>query len=226
MTVVAIDGPSGAGKSTVAKAVARALGWIYLDTGAMYRTVGLLAEEAGVALDDEAAVTEVACRAAISFDAGGRVFAGERDVSAAIRTLAAGTAASRVSVLPAVRRLLVERQRELGRGVDIVMEGRDIGTNVFPQAEVKIFLGARPDIRAARRCAELRACGEQVDEAEVLAAVIERDRRDSGRAVAPLCAAADAVEIDSSTLPFDRVVEWVLRVVAERTGRTEARCVP
>ncbi len=127
-----------------------------------------------------------------------------------------GAAASVVSTLPGVRRLLVERQRELGTGADIVMEGRDIGTNVFPDAEVKVFLTARPEVRAARRAAELRAKGDDVDVDEVLAAVVERDRRDSEREVAPLRRADDAVEVDTTGLTLDEVVDAVVAVVREK----------
>ena len=218
MTVAAVDGPVGSGKSTVARRVARRLGYIYLDTGAMYRAVGLLAGEAGVPLDDEDAVVAVAREARLRFDAVGRLFAGERDLSAAIRTLEMGAAASRVSALPGVRRLLVEEQRALGEGADIVMEGRDIGTNVFPDAVVKVFLTARPEVRAARRTAELRAMGDDVDEAQVLAALVERDRRDSTRAVAPLRKAADAVEVDTSEMTLDEVVDAVVGVIREKVG--------
>jgi CMP/dCMP kinase len=216
MTVVAIDGPVGSGKSTVARRVAERLGFLFLDTGAMYRAVGLLATEAGVALDDEAAVVPIAAAARLHFDEDGRLFAGERDVSSLIRSLEMGAAASVVSVLPGVRRLLVERQRELGAGADIVMEGRDIGTNVFPDAEVKVFLTARPEVRAARRACELQAKGEDVDVEEVLAALVERDRRDSEREVAPLRQADDAVAVDTSGLSLDEVVDAVVAVVAER----------
>ena len=216
MTVVAVDGPVGSGKSTVARLVARRLGYIYLDTGAMYRAVGLLAGEAGAPLDDEEAVVAVACEAQLRFDAEGRLFTGERDLTTAIRTLEIGAAASRVSALPGVRRLLVDEQRALGADADIVMEGRDIGTNVFPGAEVKVFLTARPEVRAARRTAELRAMGDDVVEAQVLAALMERDRRDSTRAVAPLRKAADAVEVDTSALTLDQVVDAVVGVVREK----------
>jgi cytidylate kinase len=216
VTVVAIDGPVGSGKSSVARAVAERLGWLYLDTGAMYRGVGVLAAEQGVPLDDEAAVAAVAAAADLRFDREGRLHAGERDLSDAIRTLAAGEAASRVSALPAVRRLLVARQRELASDTDVVMEGRDIGTVVFPDAALKVFLTARPEVRARRRAAELRAKGEDVDEATVLAALLERDRRDSGRAVAPLRQAPDAVVVDTSEMSFDEVVETVLGLVRER----------
>ena len=216
MTVVAVDGPVGSGKSTVARRVAGRLGYLYLDTGAMYRAVGLLATEAGVDLDDEAAVLPVAAAARLRFDDDGRLWAGDRDVSGLIRSLEMGAAASVVSALPGVRRLLVERQRELGSGADIVMEGRDIGTNVFPDAEVKVFLTARPEVRAARRAAELRAKGDDVDEDAVLAALIERDRRDSEREVAPLRKAGDAVEVDTSGRTLDEVVDVVVAVVGEK----------
>ena len=218
MTVVAIDGPTGSGKSTVARRVADRLGYLYLDTGAMYRAVGLLATEAGVRLEDEAAVVPIAAAAGLRFDGEGRLFAGDRDVSGLIRSLDMGAAASVVSVLPGVRRLLVERQRTLGSGADIVMEGRDIGTNVFPGAEVKVFLTARPDVRAERRAEELCGKGEEVDVDEVLEALIERDRRDSEREVAPLRKAADAVEVDTSALTLNEVVDAVVAVVGEKVG--------
>ncbi len=216
MTVVAIDGPVASGKSTVARRVAERLGYLYLDTGAMYRAVGLLATEAGADLSDESAVVPVAREARLRFDGDGRLWAGDRDVSGSIRTLEMGAAASVVSVLPGVRELLVERQRELGAGADIVMEGRDIGTNVFPDAEVKVFLTARPEVRAARRAAELQGRGEDVDEAEVLAALLERDRRDSRREIAPLRKADDAVEVDTSGLTLDEVTDAVVAVVGEK----------
>jgi CMP/dCMP kinase len=215
VTVIAIDGPVGSGKSTVARRVAERLGYLYLDTGAMYRAVGLLATEAGVPLDDEAAVLSAAA-AELRFDGHGRLFAGDRDVTGLIRSLEMGAAASVVSALPGVRRLLVERQRELGSGADIVMEGRDIGTNVFPDAEIKVFLTARPEVRAARRAAELSAKGEEVDVSEVLEALVERDRRDSEREVAPLRKASDAVEVDTSALSLEEVVDAVITVAREQ----------
>ncbi|NLT93635.1 MAG: (d)CMP kinase [Actinobacteria bacterium] len=218
MTVVAIDGPVASGKSTVARRVARRLGYLYLDTGAMYRAVGLLATEAGVPLDDESAVREVAATAHLCFDGDGRLHAGDRDLSGLIRTLEMGTAASIVSTLPDVRRLLVERQRELGRGADVVMEGRDIGTNVFPDAEVKVYLSARPEVRAERRAAEFEAAGAAVDRRQVLTELRERDRRDSRREVAPLCKADDAVEVDSSGLSLEEVVDAVVAIVREKVS--------
>jgi len=218
MTVVAVDGPVGSGKSTVARRVAARLGYVYLDTGAMYRAVGLVATEAGVALDDEDALVSLARSAGLRFDGDGRLFAGGRDVSAAIRTLEMGAAASRVSALPGVRRLLVEEQRRLAGDTDIVMEGRDIGTNVFPDAAVKVFLTARPEVRAARRAAQLRATGDDIDDAQVLAALLERDRRDSTRAVAPLRKATDAVELDTSAMTLDEVVEAVAGIARGEGG--------
>ena len=218
MTVVAIDGPVASGKSTVARRVARRLGYLYLDTGAMYRAVGLLATEAGVPLDDESAVREVAATAHLCFDGDGRLHVGDRDLSGLIRTLEMGTAASIVSTLPDVRRLLVERQRELGRGADVVMEGRDIGTNVFPDAEVKVYLSARPEVRAERRAAEFEAAGAAVDRRQVLTELRERDRRDSRREVAPLRKADDAVEVDSSGLSLEEVVDAVVAIVREKVS--------
>lgn len=185
MTVVAIDGPTGSGKSVVARLVAERLGFLYLDTGAMYRAIGLLATEAGADLGDEEAVARIAHTADLAFAIDGRLFAGDRDVSDSLRTLEMASAASRVSALPEVRRLLTERQRVLGGEGDIVMEGRDIGTVVFPDAAVKVFLTARPEVRAHRRGEELRAKGQRVDDTDVLAALLERDERDATRAVAP-----------------------------------------
>ncbi|MCX6372148.1 MAG: (d)CMP kinase [Actinobacteria bacterium] len=218
MTVVAVDGPVGSGKSTVVRRAAARLGYVYLDTGAMYRAVGLLAMEAGVALDDEEGLVALARGAGLAFDGDGRLFAGGRDVSAAIRSLEMGAAASQVSALPGVRRLLVEEQRRLAGSADIVMEGRDIGTVVFPDAAVKIYLTARPEVRAARRTAELRAEGDEVDEAEVLDALLERDRRDSTRAVAPLRKAAQAVELDTSEMTLDEVVAAVVAIARGQAG--------
>jgi cytidylate kinase len=218
MTVVAIDGPVGSGKSTVARRVAARLGYVYLDTGAMYRAVGLLATEAGVPLDDEPAVLAAAAAAPLRFDGDGRLFAAERDVSSDIRTLEMAAAASRVSVLPGVRRMLVDEQRRLAADADIVMEGRDIGTNVFPDAAVKVFLTALAEVRAARRAAELREAGDDVDDDQVLSALRERDRRDSTRAVAPLRMAADAAEVDTSGMTLDAVVDAVVALVAAKVG--------
>lgn len=219
MSVVAVDGPSGSGKSTVARRVAERLGIPYLDTGAMYRAVGVLARDAGVPLDDEEAVVAVARRAGLRFDADGALHGGGRELGGEIRTLEAGELASRVSALPGVRRLLVALQRELARDRDVVMEGRDIGTNVFPEAAVKVFLTASPEVRAERRRRELAAAGHDVSFAEVLESVLARDRRDAGREVAPLRQARDAVVVDTSDMTLDEAVAAVETLVRERLGR-------
>ena len=216
VAVVAIDGPSGSGKSTVARAVAAELGFLYLDTGAMYRAVGVLARDAGVSPDDDAEVAALAASAGLRFDADGRLHAGERDLSADIRTLEAGALASRVSVLPGVRRVLVDHQRALATERGVVMEGRDIGTNVFPDAPVKVYLTASPEVRADRRFRELRPADPDVTFAEVLANVVERDRRDSERALAPLRQADDAVLVDTTTMALDEVVAVVAAIAREK----------
>lgn len=216
VAVVAIDGPSGSGKSSVARAVAARLGFLYLDTGAMYRAVGLLAREAGVSPDDDAAVAALAGAADLRFDGEGRLHAGARDLSDAIRTLEAGELASRVSALPSVRRLLVARQRTLAGERGVVMEGRDIGTNVFPDAAVKVYLTASPEVRAERRMQELRGAGAAVSFAEVLDNVRERDRRDSEREVAPLRQADDAVRVDTTAMSFAEVVAAVEEIARGR----------
>ncbi len=203
----------------MARRVAEALGFVYLDTGAMYRAVGVLAREAGLDLGDEEAVAALAAAASLRFDDEGRLFTAQRDLSAAIRTLAAGEAASRVSALPAVRRLLVERQRALAAAGDVVIEGRDIGTNVCPEAELKVYLTARSEVRSRRRYDELTASGHEVAHDEVSRAVAERDRRDSTRAVNPLRKAGDAVELDTSDLTLDEVVAAVEALARERLAR-------
>ena len=192
---VAIDGPAGAGKSTVAKAVAQGRGFVYLDTGAMYRSVALLALEGDVDLADEAALAAIAESIELAFvpaaDGGQRVLVGGRDVTSEIRTPRVDAAVSSVSSVPAVRTSMVELQRRLAGAADVVAEGRDIGTVVFPDAEVKVFLTDE-------------ACEE-----DIYRRIVERDRADSTRATAPLVAAEDAVHIDSSGLGVADVVRLV-----------------
>ncbi|MDX2165590.1 MAG: (d)CMP kinase [Deltaproteobacteria bacterium] len=216
---VAIDGPAGGGKSTVSRAVAQALGYRYVDTGAMYRVVGVLADAAGIDVGDGAALAALCDGLDLRFEehAGGlRVVANGRDVSHAIRTAAAAQLASKVSVVPQVRERLVARQRALAAGGGVVMEGRDIGTVVLPDATVKIFLVASAAERARRRAAELRGRGEAADETAMQAEIEERDRRDSNRAHSPLRPAADALLVDTTDVPVEAVVARVRALIAAR----------
>jgi CMP/dCMP kinase len=208
--VIAIDGPAGAGKSTVAKGVAKALGFTYLDSGAMYRCVGLAALGSGLDLESGSEVGALARRLEIGFDSGAVELDGE-DVGSQIRTPEVSAAASQVAAHPEVRRALVERQRALIATADYVAEGRDIGTMVSPDAPLKVFLTASRQERARRRAAE---SGEPV--AEVVEAQRERDERDSGRRHSPLRAADDAVEIDTTGLAVDEAVERVVALARER----------
>jgi len=209
--VIAIDGPAGAGKSTVARAVAAALGFTFLDSGAMYRCVALAALEAGIDPDDEGRLTALAGRLEIGFD-GERVLLDGRDVSAAIRTPEVTAAASRVSVHAGVREALVARQRQLIGAGRYVAEGRDIGTVVSPEAPLKVFLTASDEERARRRAGQ---SGEDV--AAVLAAQRCRDARDSERQHGAMRAAADAVVLDTTGLALDAVVARVVALARERS---------
>jgi cytidylate kinase len=208
--VIAIDGPAGAGKSSVARAVARALGFTYLDSGAMYRCVALAGIDRGADLDDDGAMGGVARSLRIAVD-GERVSLDGRDVSAAIREPAATEASSRISVHPQVREAMVALQRRMIAGGSFVAEGRDIGTVVSPESPLKVFLTATAEERARRRAAQ---SGE--DEAAVLAAQRQRDERDEGREHSALRAAPDAVEIDTTALTLEEVVERVIELVRER----------
>lgn len=218
--IVAIDGPAGAGKSTVAKRLAEALGFVLVDTGALYRCVALAAAEAGVGFDDAARVGEIAhalvTRSAIHFDGAGHIALDGRDVSSAIRTPDIAMGASTVSAHGAVRDALLDMQRQAGREGGVVLEGRDIGTVVFPDAEVKFFLTATPEVRARRRHDELVKKGSAPSFEDTLADVIRRDEQDTGRAVAPLKQASDAVLVESSSLSADEVVASMARVVREK----------
>ncbi len=216
--IVAIDGPAGAGKSTVASAVARRLGFTRIETGALYRAVALLALRQGVRLDDEAALARLAEGLDLHFDprpdGTNRVLLDGGDVTEALRAPEVSEAASRVAALPAVRAALLGLQRRLGRSGGVVLEGRDIGTVVFPDAEVKVFLTASPQERAARRLAQLRARGVQADPEQVLEAIERRDAQDAGRSVAPLVAAPDAVVIDSTGRSVDEVVDAIVQLAS------------
>jgi len=217
LKVVTVDGPAGAGKSTASRALAQRLGFTHVDTGAMYRAVGVLARERGIDLDDDDALGLLV--GGLSFelaDNGARLLVDGRDVSAAIRQAEAGELASRVAVRPVVRTCLVPLQRALAPAHGVVMEGRDIGTVVFPDAPAKLYLTAAPTERARRRAVELRARGETVDEAVLARKLAERDRRDSQRAHSPLRPAADAVVLDTTTLALDAVVDEMERIARAR----------
>jgi len=215
--IIAIDGPAGAGKSTVAARVARRLGYVNLESGAMYRALALKAIEGDASFDDESALIKMARDSHIGLEptlTGNRVLLDGRDVSGRIRERDVTEAASKVSVHPLVRQWMVARQREMGAGGGVVMEGRDIGTKVFPDAGLKIFLDADPVVREQRRMDQQHIQGAS---AESMAADLrERDRRDRTRAASPLVAAEDAVVIDSTYLTEDQVVERIGSFAQER----------
>lgn len=219
--IIAIDGPAGAGKSTVARRLADALGYVLVDTGAMYRTVALAATRAGIDFEDGARMSELAHalvdRHALVLERdatlGVRVRLEGEDVSDLIRTQAIAQGASRVSAHPGVRSALLELQRQAGAAGGVVLEGRDIGTVVFPDAEAKFFLTASAEVRAGRRHAEITAKGQTASFEETLADVKRRDAQDEGRAVAPLKKADSAILVDSTELSFEQTVERMLAVV-------------
>jgi CMP/dCMP kinase len=216
---IAIDGPAGGGKSTVSRAVAQALGYRYVDTGAMYRVVGVLADATGIDFADAGRLAMLCDQLELTFEEGPdglRVVANGRDVTRDIRSAVAGQLASKVSVVPAVRERLVARQRAMAEGGGVVMEGRDIGTVVLPDATVKIFLVASAAERARRRAAELRRRGEAVDEAAMQTEIEERDRRDANRAHSPLRPAADALLVDTTSESVEAVVARVRALIAAR----------
>jgi cytidylate kinase len=217
---IAIDGPAGAGKSTAAKALAKELGYIYVDTGAIYRTVGLFARRQGVERSDAQGVAELLPQVNIELcygeDGTQRMILCGEDVSGLIRTPEVAADASKVAAIPAVRTFLLEMQRELARTHDVVMDGRDIGTVVLPDAAVKIFLTASPETRAQRRYLELKEKGSTESFEQVLREVIARDEQDMNRAVAPLKQAEDAVLADTSTLNLEESVALLRSIVAEK----------
>ena len=213
---IAIDGPSGAGKSTLAKLLARELGFLYVDTGAIYRTVGLGASRMNVCLEDARAVESILPQMKIEMGYG-------EDVTEAIRRNEISRYASLVSAIPAVRDYLLDMQRRLARENDVIMDGRDIGTVVLPQADLKIFLTATAQDRARRRYEELVERGQQVDQAQILREVMERDERDIHRQTAPLRQAEDAVAVDTTGNSLEESYRQLLEVVREKFQRMEER---
>jgi CMP/dCMP kinase len=215
--IIAIDGPAGAGKSTIASRLARKLGYVNLESGAMYRALALKAIERDVSFDDDAALLQLARNSRILLEptvGGNRVLLDGHDVSMRVRERDVTEAASRVSVNPNVREWMVARQREMGLHGGVVMEGRDIGTKVFPDADLKVFLDADPVVREQRRLDQQKSKGPSAQ--EIAAQLRERDQRDRTRAASPLVAAADAVLIDSTHLPEDQVLQQIEALVDQK----------
>jgi cytidylate kinase len=219
--VVAVDGPGGSGKGTLAARLAERLGWHYLDSGALYRLVAAVAIERTVDLDDGAALGALASGLVIDFEGGG-IRADGRDYTDRIREDEVSTAASRVAAHPDVRAAVLALQHGMRRPPGLVADGRDMGTEVFPDAFLKIFLDASPEVRAERRHKQLKNKGLSVSFRALLATILERDERDRGRAASPLVPASDALILDSTTLTIDEVLDRVHALVMERRGRVDS----
>lgn len=217
--VVAIDGPSGAGKSTVARQLAERLGYLYIDTGAMFRAVALTVKRSNISLEDDDALAELCRDLEITFvrcDGAYRVLANGEDVSLAIRTPEISLLTSRISTKKVVREVLLHEQRRMGRAGNVVLEGRDIGSVVFPQADVKFFLSASPEERGRRRFLELQSKGEKVTLEKTIEEVIARDAQDEQREHAPLCRAKDAIPVDSDGISAEEVLSRMEKIVRQR----------
>jgi cytidylate kinase len=214
VAIITIDGPSGSGKGTISQQVASQLGWHFLDSGAIYRVLGLMGSRAGIGCENVDKLVNMAENMPLSFDRERVLLEGE-DVSDAIRTESAGNQASKVAAIPRVREALLAWQRNYARPPGLVADGRDMGTVVFPQAQVKIFLTASPEERAKRRYKQLKEKGLGVNLPDLIKDIRERDERDSQRAVAPLMAAASALQLDSTDLTIDEVYDQVMQKVHE-----------
>lgn len=215
---IAIDGPAGAGKSTISRLLAQGLGYVYVDTGALYRAVGLFALQNGVTTLEEQGVTGLLPKITLELkfkQDGQHVFVNEKDVSSLIRTPEVSMAASKVSAIPAVRAFLLDQQKQIAAKSNVVMDGRDIGTVVLPNARIKIFLTASPEDRARRRFEEMLERGDTSDYANVLADIVKRDNADSSREIAPLRPATDAVFIDTTGFELEKSLEKITSVVKE-----------
>jgi len=214
--IIAIDGPSGAGKSTITKRLADSLSYVYIDTGAMYRALALAVQRAGIPIDDEQKVADLCSFAELSFrseNGASRIILNGEDVADLIRTPEISLLTSRIASKKPVRDILLVKQRDMGKAGGVILEGRDIGTVVFPDADIKFFLSATPEERGRRRYLELKARGETVDLEKTVAEVIARDCHDENRDHAPLRRADDAIAIDSTALPIDTVVSDMVRVI-------------
>jgi CMP/dCMP kinase len=220
--IIAIDGPVGSGKSTLARRVAAMLGYLYFDTGAMYRAVALKAQRRGISFDALDALTGIARETRIDLraqDSTQEVFLDGEDVTTAIRTPEVAQAASKIAIVPGVRKVLVAEQRRAGEQGGVVMEGRDIGSVVFPDAHLKIFLSASPEVRAERRWREHQQKGDVIDLARTLEEIHERDRRDRERETSPLVRAPDAVVVDSTAMEPEEVARLVVMLAKERATK-------
>ena len=218
---IAIDGPAGAGKSSIARAAAANLGFIYVDTGALYRTVALAALKQGLKPEDKEDIIALLPHIEVSMgfvDGEQRVFLNGEDVSEDIRLPEVSAAASTVSAIPEVRQFLFDLQRDMAKTNDVLMDGRDIGTTVFPDAELKIFMTADTQVRAVRRAEEMRAKGMEADTEDVKKNLLERDYIDSHREVSPLSKAADAVELDNTEMTMEDQMVWLKNLISERFG--------
>ncbi|MBQ9460356.1 MAG: (d)CMP kinase [Clostridia bacterium] len=221
MISVAIDGPAGAGKSTIAKKVSESLGFIYVDTGALYRAVALACINEGVSIGEPEAVKALLPKTDIRiifFNGEQHILLNDKDVSEAIRSENVSMAASRVSALPEVRAFLLELQRSFSKTDNVIMDGRDIGTVVLPNAQVKIFLTASPEIRARRRVLQLQEKGMEADFDKILFDIVQRDYNDTHRETAPLKAAENSVTVDTTELTLDEVVEKITAIIKERAA--------